>query len=85
MWRQWCEDIQVLLADLPAALPSHQPAQALTLRFERWLMLLKALRRMALFGFASDAKSLQQVPIMPQVTLPGKHNINLCAFLPCKP
>lgn len=38
-----------------------QAAHALLVTFERWLLQLKALRRMVIFGFPSDARSLQQV------------------------
>ena len=42
----------------------------LLVTFERWLLQLKALRRMVVFGFPSDARSLQQVPAVGQIAPP---------------
>lgn len=67
IWGQWCSDTQSIISGLPEALQGGQPAPGLLLTIERWLMLLKALRRMLLFGFPSDARTLQQVPVVPGV------------------
>lgn len=61
-WRQWAADTAAVASELPAALEAPmQAAHALLVTFERWLLQLKALRRMVIFGFPSDARSLQQV------------------------
>lgn len=68
VWRQWAADTRAVSAALPAALHAPPPqAQALLLTFERWLLELKGLRRMVLFGFPSDARTLQQVPAVAEV------------------
>lgn len=65
-WRQWAADTAAVAAELPAALEAPmQAAHALLVTFERWLLQLKALRRMVIFGFQSDARSLQQVGDCP--------------------
>lgn len=70
-WRQWAADTQAVGAELPAALEAPLPAaQQLLVTFERWLLQLKALRRMVIVGFASDARSLQQVPAVGQIAPP---------------
>ena len=70
-WRQWAADTAAVAADLPAALEAPlQAAQALLVTFERWLLQLKALRRMVVFGFPSDARSLAQVAAVGQVAPP---------------
>ncbi|GBF94095.1 hypothetical protein Rsub_07082 [Raphidocelis subcapitata] len=63
VWAQWGSDLATILAGLPAALaaPSGAAAQPLLLHFERWLLLLKILRRLIVFGFPSDAKTLEPV------------------------
>ncbi len=64
VWGQWCSDLSTILSGLPEALasPSGAQAQPLLLHFERWLLLLKILRRLVVFGFPSDAKTLEPVP-----------------------
>lgn len=70
-WRQWAADTAAIAAELPAALDAPlQAAQQLLLTFERWLLQLKALRRMVVFGFPSDARTLAQVPAVGQVAPP---------------
>eukprot|EP00250_Pteridium_aquilinum_P001245 c11455_g1_i1 orf=570-3623(-) len=73
-WHHWQEDTQALLKDFATLLPnpesgllSLESRQLLELRCERWLLCLKALRRMLKFGFSSDAKSVQEVPAVKQV------------------
>lgn len=65
-WHHWQEDTQTLLKDFGTLLPnlesgllSLESKQLLELRCERWLLCLKALRRMLKFGFPSDARSVQ--------------------------
>lgn len=72
IWQQWASDTQAVAAALPSALeaPPLQAAQALLVTFERWLLQLKALRRMVTFGFPADARSLQQVAAVGQVAPP---------------
>ncbi|KAL4857594.1 Importin-11 [Chlorella vulgaris] len=70
-WRQWAADTSAVAAELPNALEAPlQAAQQLLVTFERWLLQLKALRRMVVFGFPSDARSLQQVPAVGQIAPP---------------
>ncbi|GLC33673.1 hypothetical protein PLESTB_000102300 [Pleodorina starrii] len=64
VWGQWCSDTQLLLAGLPAGLESATPAaqpQPLLQSCERWMLLLKILRRLILHGFPSDARTLAPV------------------------
>eukprot|EP00879_Flechtneria_rotunda_P025885 GHRR01027540.1.p1 GENE.GHRR01027540.1~~GHRR01027540.1.p1 ORF type:complete len:987 (+),score=414.93 GHRR01027540.1:174-3134(+) len=70
VWSSWGSLLQDILTRLPAELAApagSAPPQALLLAFERWLLLLKILRRLLLFGFRSDAKSLQPVPAVALV------------------
>ncbi|KAG2435382.1 hypothetical protein HXX76_007454 [Chlamydomonas incerta] len=66
VWGQWCADTQQLLAGLPAGLEAppagNAQSQALLQTCERWMLLLKVLRRLILHGFPSDAKTLAPVP-----------------------
>jgi hypothetical protein len=60
----WAADAAVLAAGLPAALaPGAQPAapRAALEVFERWLLRLKALRRLLFHGFPHDARTLVAV------------------------
>ncbi|GIM07011.1 hypothetical protein Vretimale_11220 [Volvox reticuliferus] len=61
VWGQWCTDTQLLLSGLPAGLESAAPAQPLMQICERWMLLLKILRRLILHGFPSDARTLAPV------------------------
>ena len=65
-WHHWHEDTQSLLKEFSSLLPNPESSllpvesrKLLELRCERWLLCLKALRRMLKFGFPSDAKSVQ--------------------------
>ncbi|KAG2485576.1 hypothetical protein HYH03_015738 [Edaphochlamys debaryana] len=63
VWGQWCSDTQLLLAGLPGGLeaaPAPAP-QALLQSCERWMLLLKILRRLILHGFPSDARTAAPV------------------------
>lgn len=68
VWHQWAADTQTLSSSLPEALQASMPQsqQQLLLTFERWLLELKALRRMLLFGFQPDSRTLQQVAAVAQ-------------------
>ncbi|EFJ44088.1 hypothetical protein VOLCADRAFT_95713 [Volvox carteri f. nagariensis] len=61
VWGQWCSDTQLLLSSLPAGLESAAPPQPLLQSCERWMLLLKILRRLILHGFPSDARTLAPV------------------------
>ncbi|WIA20394.1 hypothetical protein OEZ85_004815 [Tetradesmus obliquus] len=63
VWSSWCSLLGDILGALPAALaaPGALAPPQLLLAFERWLLLLKILRRLLLHGFQPDAKSLQPV------------------------
>ena len=65
-WHHWHEDTQSLLKEFSSLLPNPESSllslesrKFLELRCERWLLCLKALRRMLKFGFPSDAKTVQ--------------------------
>jgi hypothetical protein len=63
VWGQWCSDLNTVLAGLPDAIaaPAAAATQQLLLHFERWLLLLKILRRLIVFGFPSDTRTLEPV------------------------
>ena len=64
LWSRWVIDTGVLVTELPKALAggtTQQAQQAVLLVFERWLLQLKAVRRMLLFGFPSDSRSMTPV------------------------
>ncbi|WIA40697.1 hypothetical protein OEZ86_004393 [Tetradesmus obliquus] len=63
VWSSWCSLLGDILGALPAALaaPGALAPPQLLLAFERWLLLLKILRRLLLHGFQPDSKSLQPV------------------------
>ena len=69
-WARWATDTAAVAGALPEALaaapPPLQASQQLLVTFERWLLQLKALRRMVVFGFPADARSLQQVAAVGQ-------------------
>ncbi|BBN14841.1 importin-11 [Marchantia polymorpha subsp. ruderalis] len=73
-WHHWFADMQLILQGFSLVLASPdsglQPDQgkALSLTCERWLLCSKVLRRMLLFGFQSDAKSVQEVAPVKQVS-----------------
>ncbi|KAK9822576.1 hypothetical protein WJX74_006339 [Apatococcus lobatus] len=67
LWTQWKNDTHTLFSSLQAALQAASPPQTILVTMERWLMILKALRRMLLFGFGSDAKSIQSLDAISQV------------------
>lgn len=82
-WQQWAADTQAVGAALPGALEAPlQAAQQLLVTFERWLLQLKALRRMVMFGFPPDARSLAQVG-SADAPLPGRHSLACCPVGPC--
>ncbi|GAX73146.1 hypothetical protein CEUSTIGMA_g599.t1 [Chlamydomonas eustigma] len=70
IWGQFCNDSQALISGIPQALEFNQAGQPLLTAFERWLLLLKILRRLILFGFTSDSKSLQPVPAVSECCPP---------------
>ncbi|KAL2621919.1 hypothetical protein R1flu_002124 [Riccia fluitans] len=72
-WHHWFADMQIILQGFSLVLGNPesglQPDQgkALSLTCERWLLCSKVLKRMLLFGFQSDAKSIQEVAPVKQV------------------
>eukprot|EP01018_Ginkgo_biloba_P030923 Gb_25707 [translate_table: standard] len=72
-WHQWCGDMQLILHEfssihlLQGNLFSLEHHQALHLTCERWMLCLKAMRRMIIFGFPSDAKSVRVVASIKDV------------------
>ncbi len=83
MWQQWAADTQAVGGALPGALEAPlQAAQQLLVTFERWLLQLKALRRMVMFGFPSDARSLAQVGSVGAPPLGWQH-LAWCPVGPC--
>ncbi|KAK9787255.1 hypothetical protein WJX73_002919 [Symbiochloris irregularis] len=66
-WNQWQRDTETILTGLPAVAQRQEQPQLVALTLERWLLELKGLRRMVLFGFPSDATSFQTVPAVLQV------------------
>lgn len=86
LWTQWGIDTNVLLSQLPVALAGGAPPssqQAVLLVFERWLLQLKSLRRMLLFGFQSDSRTMEPVGAVEQAT---PHIVStlrtLCSMVP---
>ncbi len=79
LWQQWTSDTATLatqlLTALDACLHTHAPQpprppptnDPLLLTLERWLFVLKALRRVVLFGGVSDAKTMQPNEAVLQV------------------
>jgi hypothetical protein len=79
LWAQWSEDTAALCAALPDGLrvtvqssgsgkgAGDQPMQALLLVFERWILQLKCLRRLLIFGFPSDAKTLERHQVVARL------------------
>ncbi len=79
LWTQWGVDTNVLIAELPAALAGGAPQQtqqAVLLVFERWLLQLKALRRMLLHGFPSDSRTMEPVPAIEQAAPAMLHTLD---------
>lgn len=66
-WHQWRADTELVVANLPLVAQHQEQPQAVALALERWLLQLKGLRRMVMFGFPSDATSLQSVPAAHQI------------------
>lgn len=66
LWDRWGRESQDLLEHLPPALQTPALAAQVRFKFERWLFLLKMLRRLVCFGFPSDARTLEDVPMVPQ-------------------
>ncbi|GJP39755.1 hypothetical protein CLOM_g24098 [Closterium sp. NIES-68] len=73
-WAHWVQDTGSLLQGLKALgdagsdqAAAAAAAGALMLLCERWLLCVKTLRRMLVFGFPSDFKSVQEVPVLEQV------------------
>eukprot|EP00775_Hariotina_reticulata_P003498 gene3498-3767_t len=67
VWGSWGALLTDTLGQLPTALqgaPGSAPPAALLQAFERWMLLLKILRRLLLFGFASDAKSFHHAGVL---------------------
>ena len=72
VWQQWCTDTQTLTQMMHSVLSegkalSTEEKPHIQLCLERWQLCLKVARRLVLFGFSSDAKSLQEVPLVQQV------------------
>lgn len=73
VWQQWTTDTQTLATQLPTALaapPSPPLASAsdpVLVTLERWLLLLKALRRVLLSGSPADAKTMQPIDAVVKV------------------
>lgn len=74
-WHHWHNDTQVLLKEFSSFMSNpeghlslSESGQVLQLTCERWIFCLKALRRMLKFGFPSDAKSVQEVSPVKQVS-----------------
>ena len=81
LWTQWGVDTNTLVTGLPAAMSSsstngnNNGSQLLLLVFERWLLQLKALRRMLLFGFPSDARTMVPVAAVEQAAPAMLHTL----------
>ncbi len=79
LWSQWSVDTGVLIAEIPAALAVGIPQQAqqgVLLVFERWLLQLKALRRMLLHGFPSDSRTMETVAAIEQAAPAMLHTLD---------
>jgi len=71
VWQQWCTDTQTLNRMMHSVLFEGRPYEGeerphMQLCLERWQLCLKVVRRLVLFGYSSDAKSLQEVPLVQQ-------------------
>ncbi|XP_024929738.3 uncharacterized protein LOC107434824 isoform X2 [Ziziphus jujuba] len=73
-WHLWQSDIQTILhgfSTLTQNFDSNtlkQQQEELYLKCERWLLCLKIIRQLVIFGFASDAKSVQEVRPLKEVS-----------------
>jgi hypothetical protein len=72
IWTMWLADTTAITAILPSSSSSlstnMQPSVLLVL--ERWLLELKVLSRLFLFGYSSDSKTLQPVAVVAQAVNP---------------
>ncbi|XP_024543668.1 importin-11 [Selaginella moellendorffii] len=70
-WQHWCADTQAIVNEFSAFLSSSDrfvsSTQTLPMILERWLLCVKVLGRMLVFGFPSDLNSVQEVPPVKQV------------------
>lgn len=72
-WHQWCSDTQSILHEFSFMQSSEQKVfslewkEMLQLTCDRWLLCLKAMRRMLIFGVPTDAKSVRMVPQVKSV------------------
>lgn len=73
-WHHWYSDTQNLMKTLALIVSSGREGamspedqQEFSLTCERWLLCCKSLRRMLIFGFPSDFKSIQEVPVVQRV------------------
>ncbi|GMH34265.1 hypothetical protein BSKO_02099 [Bryopsis sp. KO-2023] len=82
-WQQWCADSQQIVESLKDGLDRVESDAQLAATLQRWLVLLKAVRRMLAFGFPSDARTLEVSPTVSQA-LPVMLNL-LQSFLPHTP
>lgn len=65
LWAAWGAESAHIAQGVPAALAQQTSAHGAALaRLERWLLLLKCLRRLAVHGFEADARSAEEVPFV---------------------
>ncbi|KAF3450391.1 hypothetical protein FNV43_RR06471 [Rhamnella rubrinervis] len=73
-WHLWQSDIQTILhafSTLPQNINSNaleKQQDELCLKCERWLLGSKIIRQLVIFGFASDAKSVQEVRPVKEIS-----------------
>lgn len=73
-WRLWQSDVQTILHGFSAVVQSYNPNaleqrhDELYLTSERWLLCLKIIRQLIVSGFQSDAKCIQEVRPVKEVS-----------------
>jgi len=70
IWSMWLADTTAITAILPSSSLSTNMQPSILLVLERWLLELKVLSRLLLFGYSSDSKTLEPVAVVTQAVNP---------------